>query len=84
MRCDVWRGNRCDNKYKTCLRYRERESSSEPLSTPQAHQNTNITCSTAVKLGTEMTRQLQSDKSRYEKLTKSAKYTRFDHKINQN
>jgi hypothetical protein len=62
----------------------EHEPSSEPLSTPQAHRTANVTCSTAVKLDTKMTRQMQSDSSRDEMLRKTAKYTLFDHKINYN
>jgi len=72
------------NKYTACLRYREHEPSSEPLNTTEEYQTTNVTCSTAVKLDTKMTRQIHSDSSRGEMLRKSAKYTRFDHKINQN
>jgi hypothetical protein len=56
------------NKCTTCLRYREHEPSSVPLSTPEAHHTANVTSSTAVKLHTEMTRQTQSDNSRDEML----------------
>ena len=64
-----------------CLEY---EPSSEPLSAPEAHHTANVTCSAAVKLDTQITRQMYSDSSGDELLNKSTKQTLFDHSINQN
>jgi len=58
--------------YTAYLRYREHEPRSEPPSTTEEYQTTNVTCNTAVKLDTKITRRMQSDSSRNEMFRKPA------------